>query len=128
MSSGENFVCIASWRDAIVALEKSNGREVANELARQILDYGITGEFTTDDPLIIGLMNAMCVPIIDKSKRRYSACMANGRQGGRPTKYDPEAIRTLRARGLSHQQIAEQLGCSKKTVQRALNEEDEDEI
>ena len=123
MSNGENFVCIASWRDAIVALEKSNGREVANELARQIIDYGIAGEFTIDDPLIIGLMNAMCVPIINKSKRRYNACVANGRQGGRPMRYDPETIRQLSAQGLSQQEIAEQLGCSKKTVQRALEGE-----
>ena len=120
MSNKENFVFLASWYDAIAALEASNGREFANEFARQIIDYGVTGKLTTDDQLIVGLVNAMCATLIDKSKSRYRACVANGKKGGKPAQYNPEEIAAFHASGLSDQEIADKMGCSLRTVQRAL--------
>ena len=81
----------------------------------------------TDDETIVRRVDAVCSDLMNSTKARYAASCSNGSNGGRPMKYDPETIRQLRDTGLSQQQIADQLGCSKKTVQRALGD-DEDEI
>lgn len=46
---------------------------------------------------------------------------ARGKRLGRPKTRDDEAIRALRAKGLSYRAIAEKLGVSKGTVQNALH-------
>lgn len=120
--SQDNFVFLASWYDAIEALKESNGEEFANKFAKQIIDYGVTGQLTTDDPLIVGLINGMCKTLIDKSKNRYAACVNNGKRGGRPAQYNQEEIISLHEAGLSDKEIAENLGCTVRTVQRALEE------
>jgi DNA-binding CsgD family transcriptional regulator len=127
MSNEENFVFYADWINVIKAYDDSGQQELAGELAKQIIYYGVTGEITSTNPIIIGLVNSMCAALIEKSKNRYQACIRNGQRGGRPKQYNAEEIIALRNSGLTHQQIADRLGCSKKTVQRALGD-DEDEI
>ena len=121
MSSRDNFVFYASWLDALNGLDETNGREFANEFLRQIVVYGVTGEIKTENPMIIGFIHAMCKDLLDKSKKRHKACIENGNKGGRPKQYSNEEIIDLRNKGLSEQDIADNLGCSIKTVQRALN-------
>lgn len=122
------FIFFESWDKYLDTLEEDRDINYVNAVARAMIKYGLYGDCQTEDETIVRKVDAVCADLMNSTKARYANAVANGRQGGRPTKYDPEAIRTLRAQGLSHQQIAEQLGCSKKTVQRALNEEDEDEI
>ena len=80
---------------------------------------------TSQDPIITGLVTAMCSALIEKSKNRYNACKNNGQRGGRPNQFDKDNIMKLHEQGLSHKEIADKLGCSKKTVQRKLDDEDE---
>ena len=81
---------------------------------------------TSNDPIVTSTITGMCAAVMDKSKRRYNACVANGKRGGRPKQYDHAQIITLHDSGLSDEEIAEQLGCNLRTVQRALsNNEDE---
>ena len=127
MSSKENFLFLASWHDLIEGYEAAGKPEIASELAKQIIYYGVTGEMTTEDPVIVGTVMGMCAALIDKSKKRYNTCVANGRQGGRPKKYNVEDMMHLRSQGLSDQDIADNLGCSVKTVQRALSAADADD-
>ena len=126
MSTKENFVFYASWLDAINAMEKAQGEAVADKFARQIIQYGVTGELTTDNEVIIGFIDALCKDLIHKSKNRYKACKANGQQGGRPVQHDAETIKSLYASGMRYQEIATQLGCSVRTVQRALSYDDDE--
>lgn len=126
MSKKENFVFYADWIDVIKAYDDSGQSDLAGELAKQIVYYGVTGEMTSKDTIITGLVNAMCVALIEKSKNRYNACKNNGQRGGRPRQYDPEEIATLHDSGLSDEQIAEQLGCNLRTVQRALADTNDD--
>lgn len=120
-----NFVFYASWYELIEAYENAGQPEMAAEIAKQIVNYGVTGQITTDNPLIVGIINAMCTTLIDKSKSRYAMSISNGSKGGRPTKYNKDEMRRLKDQGMTQQEIADQLGCSKKTVQRALGDEDD---
>lgn len=115
-----NFIFYASWYEVIDAYERSGQPDVASELAKQIINYGVTGKITTDDPIILGIVNGMCATLIDKSKSRYASCITNGKLGGRPVKYDADNIRQLRDSGMTYEEISNSLGCSVRTVQRAL--------
>jgi DNA invertase Pin-like site-specific DNA recombinase len=75
------------------------------------------------------MVNGMCRDLIDSAKKRREASIGNGKQGGRPKKYSVDDMIALRDKGLSLQEIADNLGCSVKTVQRALaNADSDDEI
>lgn len=127
MNEKENFVFLASWAEAIEAYDKAGQPELGGELAKQIIYYGTSGEMTTDDPLIKGIVNAMCVALIDKAKKKYDACKNNGNKGGRPETYPIEEMLKLREAGLTNEEIADNLGCSTQTVikkLKAFNDED----
>ena len=133
MSEKENFLFMASWHDILEGYDAAGKPEIASEIAKQIIYYGVTGKITSNDPIVASTVTGMCAAVIDKSKKRYNTCVANGRRGGRPRQYDPEEIIALHDSGLSDEQIAEQLGCNLRTVQRALSNDasdsnNEDEI
>lgn len=119
MSNKENFVFYADWVDIIKAYDDTNPA-FAGELAKQIIYYGVCSEITTEDPIISSIVSSMCVALIEKSKNRHKACIENGKGGGRPKKYSTDDILSLRDQGLSEQDIADNLGCNVRTVQRAL--------
>jgi hypothetical protein len=126
MSKRDNFVFYASWLDALSGLDETNSREFANEFLRQIVIYGVTGEIETDNPMIVGFINAMCKDLLDKSKKRHKACIENGNRGGRPKQYNDDEMRALYQQGMSAEDIATKMGCSVKTVQRALSGSDDE--
>lgn len=129
MSNKENFLFLASWHDILEGYDSAGKPEIASEIAKQIIYYGVTGQMTSDDPVVVGTVTGMCAALIDRSKKRYNTCVANGRQGGRPKKYSVDDMIALRDQGLSLQDIADNLGCSVKTVQRTLaNADSDDEI
>ena len=123
----ENFVFYGSWKEHLNGLKDLCGEDVAKEVAWQIINYGTYKSFDTDDQKIINMVNGMCRDLIDSAKKRREKSAANGRQGGRPTKYSVDDMIALRDQGLSLQDIADNLGCSVKTVQRALATADSDD-
>jgi len=64
---------------------------------------------------------------LDASHDRYAASVENGKKGGRPKKYNEKdilaAIKMGGTKGLSARQIAKEIGCSRKTVDRAIKKE-----
>jgi hypothetical protein len=129
MSNKENFLFLASWCDILEGYDAAGKPEIASELAKQIIYYGVTGKITSDDPVITGTVTGMCAALIDKSKKRYNTCVANGKKGGRPEKFTVEDVLYLQRQGLSEEEIADNLGCNVKTVQRKLaNADSDDEI
>ena len=124
----ENFVFYGSWKEHLDGLKELCGEDVVKEVAWQIINYGTYKDFDTEDQKIINMVNGMCRDLIDSAKKRREASIGNGRQGGRPKRYSEEDIIALFNQGLSPQDIADNLGCSIKTVRRALatiNTEDE---
>lgn len=124
MNEKENFVFLSSWVDAIEAYDNAGQPELAGELAKQIIYYGTKRQMTTDNPIIEGVVKAMCVALIDKSKKRYQSCRNNGSKGGRPEEYPVAEMVKLRAAGLTNEEIADNLGCSIKTVNDKLKDLD----
>ena len=126
MAQYENFVFYGSWKEHLNGLKELCDRETAKEVAWQIINYGTEKEFDTDDQKIINMVNGMCRDLIVSAKKRRLASIENGKQGGRPKKYKDEDIVDLFNKGLTHQEIADNLGCSVKTVQRALSNSDDE--
>lgn len=127
MTQYENFVFYGSWKEHLNGLKELCGEDVAKEVAWQIINYGTYKDFDTDDQKIINMVNGMCRDLIVSAKKRRLASIENGKQGGRPKKYKEEDIIDLFNQGLSLQNIADNLGCSVKTVQRALAAVDSDD-
>lgn len=122
-----NFVFLASWASTIEAFDEMGQTELSGELAKQIIYYGTRGEITTDNPIIKGIVEGMCTALIDKSKARYASSIENGKKGGRPPKYDKNKMLELHSKGMTDQEIANNIGCTLKTVQRALATVDSDD-
>lgn len=127
MAQYENFIFYGSWKEHLNGLKELCGEDVAKEVAWQIINYGTYKDFDTEDQKIIDMVNGMCRDLIDSAKKRREASMTNGRQGGRPKKYNIDEMLALRNQGLSLQDIADNLGCSVKTVRRTLAEADPDD-
>ena len=131
MNEKENFIFLASWASTIESFDAANQPELAGELAKQIIYYGTKGEITTDNPMIKGIVEGMCVALIDQAKQKYQSCRSNGNLGGRPEKYPVSEMARLRGAGLTNDEIAENMGCSAQTVIKKLKVLDgvpEDEI
>ena len=126
MAKYENFVFYGSWKEHLDGLRDLCGDDVAKEVTWQIINYGTSKEFDTDDKKIINIVNGMCRDLIASAKKRRLASIENGRQGGRPKKYSIEDMLTLRNNGLSDQDIADNLGCDVRTVRRTLSEIDDE--
>ena len=127
MTQYENFIFYGSWKEHLNGLKELCGEDVVKEVAWQIINYGTTKEFDTDDQKIINIVNGMCRDLIISAKKRREASVTNGKQGGRPPKYNIDDMLALKSQGLSLQAIADNLGCSVKTVQRALAAADSDD-
>ena len=126
----KSFVFFNSWERYLKTLELDKDITYVNAVARAIIQYGINGEIESTDPTILSRVEAVCSDLMQSSNARYNAAIQGGSRGGRPITHNPELIKELKTRGLTHQQIAEELGCSVRTVQRALDvkEEPDDEI
>ena len=55
-------------------------------------------------------------------KKVFPVSPAETPKRGRPPKIDKELARTLLEKGLTQQQVADKLGCSRKTISRLVNE------
>ena len=128
MAKKENFIFLASWCDILAGYDAAGNPEMASEIAKQIIYFGVTGEMTSTDPIVTGIVNGMCATLINNSKKRYDTSVSNGKKGGKPEQFSTDDIINLQKQGLSKQEIADKLGCNIKTVQRKLEQAEEDDI
>jgi predicted DNA-binding protein (UPF0251 family) len=114
------FVFYATFLDSIELLEKGNETERANKLMKAIINYGINKTYDQSDAVVNAMMSQI-THAIDNAKNRYDDAVENGKKGGAKKKYDDsEIIRLVIEEKMTHKAVAEQLGCSAKTVQRAV--------
>ena len=113
-----SYVNYATWLDQIEQLEDNGQFELVYKYMRAIWDYGIYGEYDDSDVMVKLLMTQTALSI-DKAQDRYAAAVENGKKGGRPRKNKDEEIFTLREKGLTNKEIAEELKCSVSTIERA---------
>ena len=123
-SSYDNFVFYGSWRETLEGFAEDFGEEYAHEALWNLMLCATAGDIKTNKKSIIKWINGSCVNNINSAKGRYAKAVENGKKGGRPTEVNSEQITELKAEGLTNTQIANELGCSTKTVQRALKEVD----
>ena len=121
-----DFIFLANWYDVIKAYDDAGQEDMANAIAKEIIIYGATGDTRTTDPLIYGIVRGLCADQIKRPKSRAHS-IENGRKGGRPPKYDKNRMLELRSQGMADQEIADNIGCTLKTVQRALATADSDD-
>lgn len=125
--SKSTFIFFESWERYLKTLELDRDRDYVNEVCRAIVQYGLYGQCETQDKTILQRVDAVCLDLMNNSKARYAAAKQSGGTGGRPPQYDPEVICKMSDDGMSQQEIATALGCSKRTVQRALDARAEDD-
>lgn len=129
MEPRKSFVFFSSWERYLKTLELDKDINYVNAVARAIIQYGISGEIESDDPTILSRVEAVCADLMQSSTARYNAAIKGGTTGGRPPSYDKEAIKQMHKDGIPIQVIADTLGCSTRTVKRAIetmNTEDEE--
>ena len=121
----KSFVFFSSWERYLKTLELDKDINYVNAVARAIIQYGISGEIESDDPTILSRVEAVCADLMQSSTARYNAAVKGATTGGRPREHDPEVIQQMHKDGIPIQTIADTLGCSKRTVQRAIDAIDE---
>lgn len=123
----KSFVFFSSWERYLKTLELDRDTNYVNAVARAIIQYGLRGEVESEDPTILSRVEAVCADLMQSSTARYNAAINGGGKGGRPIEHDPELIKELYARGMTYRQIADELGCGVRTVQRAVTKKEEDD-
>ena len=116
----DGFVFFRSVWESYQELKRKDAA-LAEKFLTAVIEYGLEGEYDESDPFINALMGSVTVGI-DNAHSRRTISQDNGSKGGRPKLYSPDRIAELVAQGKTSQQIADELGCSLKTVQRALKE------
>ena len=117
----KSFVFFSSWERYLKTLELDKDINYVNAVARAIIQYGINGEIESDDPTVLSRVEAVCADLMQSSADRYNAAVKGGTQGGRPRQHDHDAIQQMHKDGIPIAIIADTLGCSKRTVQRAID-------
>lgn len=129
MDERKSFVFFSSWERYLKTLELDRDINYVNAVARAIIQYGLKGEVESTDPTILSRVEAVCSDLMQSSTARYNAAVKGGTTGGRPRTHDPEAMQQMYRDGATIQIIADTLGCSTRTVKRAIESmSDEEEI
>ena len=116
-----NLVFYEGWLDTLSVLTELNGEEFAKNAAWQILNYGIKGEYTTNDETLIRFVDGLCYAQIKKSQEHYNSCKKAGAQGGAPAKYDHDKMIELYEQGMNINQISKNMNCSYNAVRNVIN-------
>ena len=125
----KSFVFFSSWERYLKTLELDKEINYVNAVARAIIQYGIAGEIESDDPTILSRVEAVCADLMQSSSERYNAALKGGVTGGRPREHNHEAIQQMYKDGVPINVIADTMGCSTRTVKRAIESmSTEDEI
>ena len=115
MSTLNTFIMRGEWLDCI------NGAppEIQDKILAEMVRYGTGRELLYSDDWTISSCVNLVKGRIDASKNDYADKIEKGSNGGRKKGTDDKKIYDLAKNGMTAQQIADQLGCSKSTVDKS---------
>ena len=109
------FIMRGEWLQNIAGMPI----EMQDKVIAEIVRYGTGQELVyTDDYVISSIVN-MVKGSIDFSIGNYEQKVMNGQKGGRKKKIDDDQIYGLAIKGMTAQEIADELGVSKSSVDKS---------
>lgn len=91
------------------------------EALKGLLEYGFYDTIPESDNPLIKMIFVQAIPSMRSAKERYELSVENGRKGGRPAAVPTEDIVKMKQDGMTNKQIAEQLGCSEKNIEKRIS-------
>lgn len=109
------FIMRGEWLQNIAGMPI----EMQDKVIAEIVRYGTGQELVyTDDYVISSIVN-MVKGSIDFSLDNYEQKVMNSQKGGRKKKIDDDQIYELARKGMTAQEIADELGVSKSSVDKS---------
>ena len=118
----DSFIFYRGWAETAKGFAEDFGEDFAKEMIWALVCYICFGEIITKKKSIIKWIEGDCLRVIEAAKKRHDASIEAGKLGGRPSKINKDDVLALKQDGKTVKEIAEILGCSRDTVERALNE------
>lgn len=110
------FIVHGEWLDSISTLPS----EMQDKVIAEIIRYGTERDMLyTNDPVVYSLVN-MVKGKIDYSKDKFEESRKKGSTVGRKKLYSDEMIYKLAREGKRSEEIAQELGCSKSTIDKSV--------
>ena len=118
----DSFIFYRGWTETAKGFAEDFGEDFAKEMIWALVCYICFGEIVTEKKSIIKWIKGDCLRVIEAAKKRHDASIEAGKLGGRPSKINKDDVLALKQNGKTVKEISEILGCSRDTVERALNE------
>lgn len=118
----DSFIFYRGWAETAKGFAEDFGEDFAKEMIWALVCYVCFGEVVTEKKSIIKWIEGDCLRVIQAAKKRHDASIEAGKLGGRPSKINKDDVLALKQDGKTVKEISEILGCSRDTVERALNE------
>ena len=118
----DSFIFYRGWAETAKGFAEDFGEDFAKEMIWALVCYVCFGEIVTEKKSIIKWIEGDCLRVIEAAKKRHDASIEAGKLGGRPSKINKDDVLALKQDGKTVKEISEILGCSRDTVERALNE------
>ena len=118
----DSFIFYRGWAETAKGFAEDFGEDFAKEMIWALVCYICFGEIITKKKSIIKWIEGDCLRVIEAAKKRHDASIESGKLGGRPSKINKDDVLALKQDGKTVKEISEILGCSRDTVERALNE------
>lgn len=118
----DSFIFYRGWAETAKGFAEDFGDDFAKEMIWALVCYICFGEVVTEKKSIIKWIEGDCLRVIEAAKKRHDASIEAGKLGGRPSKINKDDVLALKQDGKTVKEIADTLGCSRDTIERALNE------
>ena len=118
----DSFIFYRGWAETAKGFAEDFGEDFAKEMIWALICYVCFGEIVTEKKSIIKWIEGDCLRVIQAAKKRHDASIEAGKLGGRPSRINKDDVLALKQDGKTVKEIAEILGCSRDTIERALNE------
>ena len=107
------FIFHGAWLNYIEGLTEEQKLKVVWDIVNYGADKDLT--YSKEDKFVATIVNFV-KGNIDSSKKNYEATIERNQRGGRKKMIDEKQVYEMARSGKKSQEIAEELGCSKSTV------------